>query len=265
MAAAGADPPPKDGLGAAYRTVRFTASAHHPEAHASARRLGSDCDDSTSPAGNGAACVPWSAAPRRRLGYLRWHVRGPSAALAKSSRSRWLTVRGHSSRRHTHTVNMRSTSSDHCRFALTSKDWAGSEAVPSSSACLRCCGAQLAPMSSTWSSRAADWSGGALARRRASFSEGALLTGVGPDHRLAGPVARERRYERGAARRAGASPHAPAPVPVPVPVPAPVPVPVVPVRPVDLFCASAKASRWGTHSRDFGESSLNLIQILTCS
>ena len=184
-----------------------TARADHPEAHASARRLGSDCDDSTSPAGNGAACVPWSAATRRRQEHLRWHGCGPSAPLAKSSRSRQLTVRGHSSRRHTHTVNMRSTSSDHCRFALTSKDWAMSEAVPSSSACLRCCGAQLAPLSSSWSSRAADWSGGALARRRASFSEGALLTGVGPDHQLAGPVARERRYERGAARRAGACPH----------------------------------------------------------
>ena len=192
MAAAGGDPPPKDGLGAGYRTVRFTASADHPHAHASARRLGSDCDDSRSPAGNGAACVPWSAAARRGQGYLRRYVCGPSAPLAKSSRSRWLTVRGHSSRRHTHTVNMRSTSPDHCRFTLTSRDCAMSEAVQSSSACLRCCGAQLAPMSSTWSSRAADWSGGALARRRASFSEGALLTGVGPNHRLADPVARER-------------------------------------------------------------------------
>ena len=207
MAAAGGDPPPKDGLGAGYASVRFTASADHPLAHASARRLGSDRDHSTSPAGNGAPCVPWSAAPRRRQGYLRRHGCGPSAPLAKSSRSRWLNVRGHSSRRHTHTVNMRSTSPDHCRFALTSKDWAGSEAVPSSSACLRCCGAQLAPMSSTWSSRAADWSCGALARRRASFSEGALLTGAGPDHQLAGPVARERRYGRFAARRAGACPH----------------------------------------------------------
>ena len=181
--------------------------SHDPEAHASARRLGSDCEDSRSPAGYGAACVPWSAARRDRQGYLRRYGRGPSAALAKSSRSRWLTVRGHSSRRHTHTVNMRSTSSDRCRFALTSKVWAVSEAVPSSSACLRCCGAQLAPMSSTWSSRAESWSGRALARRRASFSECALLTGVGPDHRLAGPVARERRYERGVARRAGACPH----------------------------------------------------------
>ena len=171
------------------------------------RRLGSDCDDSASPAGNGAPCVPWSAGTRRRQGYRRRHVCGPSAALAKSSRSRWLASRGHSTRRHTHTVNLRSTSSDRCRFALTSKDWAMSEAVPSSSACLRCCGAQLAPMSSTWSSRAADWSGGALARRRASFSEGALLTGVGHDHRLVDPVAKERRYERGAARRAGACPH----------------------------------------------------------
>ena len=207
MPPAGADPPPKDGLGAGYRTVRFTASADHPHAHASARRRGSDCDDSTSPAGNGAACVPWSAAPRRRQGYLRRHVRGPSAALAKSSRSRWLTVRGHSSRRHTHTLNLRSTSSDRCRFTMRSGVGAVSEAVPSSSVYLRGCGAQLAPMSSTWSSRAADWSGGALARRRASFSEGALLTGAGPDHRLAGPVARERRYGRGAARRAGACPH----------------------------------------------------------
>ena len=207
MPPAAADPPPKDGLGAGYPTVCFTASADHLSARASGRRLGSDSDDLTSPAGNGAACLLCSAVGRDRQGYRRRHGCRPSAPLTKSCRSRQLASRGGSSRRHTHTLNLRSTSSDRCRFALTSKVWAVSEAVPSSSACLRCCGAQLAPMSSTWSSRAADWSGGALARRRASFSEGALLTGVGPDHPLAGPVARERRYERGAARRAGACPH----------------------------------------------------------
>ena len=59
-------------------------------------------------------------------------------------------------RLHTNSVNMRSTSPDHCRFTLTSRDWAMSEAVPSSSASFRCCETQLAPMSSTWSSRAAE-------------------------------------------------------------------------------------------------------------
>jgi len=198
MPPAAADPPPKDGLGPGYRTVRFTASADHPHAHASARRRGSDCLDSTSAAGNGAACVTWSAAARRRQRYLRRHVCGPSAARTKSSRSRQLSSRGHSSRRHTHTVNLRSTSSDRCRFTTRSGVGAVSEAVPSSSVYLRGCETRLARVSSTLSRVIRDGPCRAMPRRRASFSEGALLTGVGPDHRLADPVASERRYERGA-------------------------------------------------------------------
>ena len=207
MPSAGADPPPKDGLGAGYRTVRFTASAHDPHARASARRLGSDCDDLRTPAGNVAPCVPWSAARRDRQGYLRRYGRGPSAALAKSSRSRWLTVRGHSSRRHTHTVNLRSTSSDRCRFTMKSEVGAVFEAVPSSSVYFRGCGTRLARVSSTCSRVIKDGSCRAMLRRCAGPIRRALLTGAGFDHRLAGPVARERRYERGAARRASACPH----------------------------------------------------------
>ena len=161
-------------------------------------QVGQTCCIISVPARYAAVSLLRSSDRCRRRAYLRRHGCGPSAPLSMSSRCRWLAVRGHSLRLHTHTVNMRSTSPDHCRFTLTSRDCAMSEAVQSSSACLRCCGAQLAPMSSTWSSRAESWSGGALARRSASFSEGALLTGVGPDHRLADPVASERRYERAA-------------------------------------------------------------------
>ena len=192
MPPAGADPPPKDGLGAGYRTVPFTARADDPEAHASARRLGSDCDDSTSPAGYGAACVPWSAARRDRQGYLRRYGRGPSATLAKSSRSRWLTVRGHSSRRHTHTLNLRSTSSDRCRFTMRRGIGAVSEAVPSSSVYLRGCGARLARVPSTWSRVIKDGSFQAMPRRLAGPIRRALLTGAGPDHLPTGQSRRER-------------------------------------------------------------------------
>ena len=207
MPPAAADPPPKDGLGAGYPTVCFTASADHLSARASGRRLGSDSDDLTSPAGNGAACLLCSAVGRDRQGYRRWHGCGPSAPLTKSCRSRQLASRGGSSRRHTHTLNLRSTSSDRCRFTMRRGIGAVSEAVPSSSVYLRGCGTRLGRVSSTLSRVIRDGPCRAMPRRRASFSEGALLTGAGPDHRLVGPVARERRYGRGAARRAGACPH----------------------------------------------------------
>ena len=207
MPPAAADPPPKDGLGAGYPTVCFTASADHLSARASGRRLGSDSDDLTSPAGNGAACLLCSAVGRDRQGYRRRHGCGPSAPLTKSCRSRQLASRGGSSRRHTHTLNLRSTSSDRCRFTMRRGIGAVSEAVPSSSVYLRGCGARLARVPSTWSRVIKDGSFQAMPRRLAGPIRRALLTGAGPDHLLARAVASERRYERGAARRSGACPH----------------------------------------------------------
>ena len=146
---AGRDPPPVQGLGPGYPTVCLVADADRLGSLSGRLRNIEESCISALPAGNGAVSLLRLAASCRRKGYRQAHRCGPCATLAKSPRARQAHPRGCLWRLHTHTVNMRSTSSDDSQTGMSSSFDVVSEAVPRSSLYFRCCETQLRPMSST--------------------------------------------------------------------------------------------------------------------
>ena len=130
---AGPAPPPRHGLSTRYTTGCLRGSGDDFE---TCTRCGHEPDQRSNqrcPAGNGSVSVPCLDERCRRKARGRWHRSGGSAPLAKCTRDHQWPPRRYSLRWQTHTVNLRSTSSDGRRFTTRSTVGAACEAVPSSS------------------------------------------------------------------------------------------------------------------------------------
>ena len=132
-AGTGPESPPAHGLATGYTTGCLRGSGDDFETRT---RCGHEPDQRSNkrcPAGNGSVSVPCLDGRCRRKARGRWHRSGGSALLAKCTRDHQWPPRRCSLRWQTHTLNLRSTSSDGWRFTTRSTVGAACEAVPSSS------------------------------------------------------------------------------------------------------------------------------------